>query len=119
MPPGREGGEWKPLDLLLPERPTVMPPYPSADSSARFRWLGCLLAMCAGAKNFDHGRLRREIGGARGATDRLGNRRACRLADRAAALADQEHDRIAGRVMMHAGDKSVATLDTMHKALLA
>src|SRR3974390_1043760 len=93
--------------------------YPRADPSGRFRWLGCLLAMCAGAKTFDHWRLRREPGGARGARDRLGNHPACRLADRAAALTDQKHDRIAVRVMMHAGDESVAALDTMHKALLA
>ena len=58
--------------------------------------LSRLLAMGADAGNLDYRRLRREAGGARGASDGVGDRGGGRLAHRAAFLADEEHHRIAG-----------------------
>ena len=41
-----------------------------------------------------------------------------RFADRAATLAQQEHDAVAGLVMMQAGDERVAAGDAVHEAML-
>ena len=49
----------------------------------------------------------------------LGDGGACRLAHRAAFLADQEHHRIAAAVLLHAGDEGVAAFDAVHEPLLA
>ena len=46
-------------------------------------------------------------------------RAAGRFADRAAVFADQEHDRIAVGVMVHASDEGVAAFDAMHEAVVA
>src|SRR6185437_2432512 len=77
------------------------------------------LAMRADAGNFDHRRLRRKSGGARGGLDGVGDRGAGRLAHGAAFFADQEHHRIAGFVILHAGDECVAAFDAMDQALFA
>ena len=42
-----------------------------------------------------------------------------RLADRAAAFADQEHDEIVAGVIVHAGDEGVAALDAVHETVVA
>ena len=51
--------------------------------------------------------------------DRIGHRGRGRLTDGAAFFADQEYDRIAALVIMHAGDEGVAALDAMDQFLLA
>ena len=76
-------------------------------------------AMGADSGDFDHRRLRHKAHGARRVLDRIGHRGRRRLADGAAFLADQEYDRIAALVIMHAGDERVAALDAMDQYLLA
>lgn len=76
-------------------------------------------AMRADAGDFDHRRLRYKAHGARSVFDRIGHRGRGRLTDGAAFFADQEYDRIAALVIMHAGDEGVAALDAMDQLLLA
>src|SRR5262249_41716008 len=64
--------------------------------------------------DLDHRRLRGKAGGTRGAGQRARDLGRRRLADRAAALADQEHHELAGEVIVHAGDEGVAALDAVH-----
>src|SRR5262245_58220978 len=76
-------------------------------------------AVRADAADLDDRRFRREAGGARGRGERAGHfGRRC-FTDRAAALADQERDQLAGGVIVHAGDERVAAFDAMHEAVLA
>jgi hypothetical protein len=77
-----------------------------------------LAAMGADAGNFDHRAFRRKARRAAGTFKRLRNRAAGRFADGATALADQEHDRIAVGVMVHASDKRVAAFDPMDEAIV-
>ena len=64
------------------------------------------------------GRLGREAGRSRGGLERFRNVAAGRLADRAAALADEEHDEIVAVVIVHAGDEGIAALDAVHEAVV-
>jgi hypothetical protein len=77
-----------------------------------------LAAMRANAGDLDHRAFRRKARGAAGAFQRLRDRAAGRFADGAAALADQEHDRIAVGVMAHASDKGVAAFDPMDETVV-
>src|SRR5665213_2495392 len=76
-------------------------------------------AVRADAGDFDHRRLRRKAGGARGGLDGVGDRGRGRLAHRAAFFADQKHHRIVAVVILHAGDERVAAFDAVGQALLA
>ena len=75
--------------------------------------------MRANAGDFDHRAFRRKAGRAAGGFERLRDGAAGRFADRAALLADQEHDRVAAGVIVHAGDEGVAALDPVDKAVVA
>jgi hypothetical protein len=85
----------------------------SIDSRIRFA------AVRANAGDLDHRRLRREARCACGGAQLLGHRGGRRLADHAAALADQEHHEVAAGVIVDAGDEGVAALDAVHEAVVA
>ena len=56
---------------------------------------------------------------ARRGLELIGDRSRRRFADRAAMLADQEHDHLTMLVIVDAGDERVAALDAMHEAVVA
>src|SRR2546421_9949859 len=76
-----------------------------------------VLTMLAHAGDLNHRALRREAGALRGCIQTVGDRARGGLADRAAVLADEEHHRRAGGVIVDAGEKRVAALDPVHEAL--
>ena len=80
--------------------------------------LSSLAAMRANAGDFDHWTFRRKARRATGAFQCLRDGATGRFADGAAAFADQEHDRIAAGVIVHAGDERVAAFDAMDQAVV-
>jgi len=73
--------------------------------------------MGAHAADLDHRRLGREASGARGRLEFRGDLRGRRLPDRPALITEQEHDEIAGRMGMHAGNEGVAALDPVNEGV--
>jgi hypothetical protein len=76
-------------------------------------------AMRTNAGDFDHRAFRRETRRAAGGFKSFRDSAARRLADGAAALADQEHDRVTVGVMMHTSHECIATLNTMDQTVIA
>src|SRR6478672_7014992 len=74
-------------------------------------------AVRAHAADLDHRRLRGEARALRRRVQARRDRGRRRLADLAAMLADQEHDRRVARVIVDAGEERVAALDPVHEAL--
>lgn len=79
----------------------------------------CGPAVRANTGNFNDRCLGNEARRTGGAFNGIGNRSRCRFADCPALLTDQEYDRIAAVVIMHAGNEGVAAFDSMHQILLA
>src|SRR6185437_13449106 len=82
---------------------------------------GCLrrLAMCADAGDLNDrgsGYKARRSGSI---FDGIGHGGGCCFSHGTAFFADQEHNRVAAVVIVHAGDKRVAAFDPMHEPLLA
>ena len=78
-----------------------------------------LTAVRADAGDLDHRSLGREAGGARGGLELVGDRGRRRLADLAALVAQQEHDKILAAVMADTGDEGVSAFDPVHEPVVA
>jgi hypothetical protein len=76
-------------------------------------------AMRANAGDFDQRTAWREADRARRDFKRFGSRASRRFADRATAFADQENDKIAGAMIVHAGNESVAAFDAVNETVVA
>jgi hypothetical protein len=78
-----------------------------------------LAAMCANAGNLNQRTAWRKACRARRRFQRLGGGVSRRLADRTAAFANEENHKVAGTVIVHAGNKGVAAFDAVHEAVVA
>ncbi len=76
-------------------------------------------AMRANTGDFDQRTLWRKTRRARRRLERLRGGAAGRLADSAAALADQKDDEVVAAVIVHAGNERVAAFDAMNKTIVA
>ena len=75
--------------------------------------------MRADAGDFDHRAFGRKTRRTAGGFERFRGGAAGRLADGSAMLADEEDDRVAAGVIVHAGDEGISALDPMNKAIVA
>ena len=75
--------------------------------------------MRANAGDFDQRTAWRKAGRARRGFERLGSGASRCFADRAAAFANQENDKIAGAMIMHASDEGVAAFNAVHETVVA
>ena len=81
---------------------------------AKSHELGRILAMGAGAGNFNYGQLRREPRGAGGIAQTLRHAACGNFADRAALLADQKRHHRALIVVVPAGQERITAFDTVN-----
>ncbi len=75
--------------------------------------------MGANAGDFDEGASRRKTGGARRSFQRFSSSISGRFTDRATPFANQEDDKIAAAVIVHASDKRVAAFDAVNQTVVA
>src|ERR1043165_2176228 len=99
------------------ESAVVMGPGSRSAASGMTLEGSCLPAMPAHAGDLDHAALRRKPRALRRRIEAVGDGAGRRLADRAAALTDEEHHRRIGRVIVDAGEERVAAFNAMHEAL--
>ena len=75
--------------------------------------------MRANAGDFDQRTAWRKAGRARRGFERLGGGTTRRFADRATAFANEENDKIASAMIVHASDEGVAAFDAVNKTVVA
>jgi hypothetical protein len=75
--------------------------------------------MCANAGDFDQRTAGRKSGRARGRFQRFGSGASRCFADRPATFANQENDKVAGAMIVYAGDKGVAAFDAVNETVIA
>ena len=75
--------------------------------------------MRTNAGDFDQWTARRKAGRARGDFEHLGSGASRCFTNRATAFANQENDKIAGAMIVHARDEGVAALDAVNEIVVA